>query len=1339
MNKQSSAICVQKEKFFTKEQVEEETKKYFNGDDLACDTWIKKYALKDTSGLFLELTPEDMHVRMAKEFARIEETYIEKEMTCDKDKLSVYGKIRQPVLSEETIFSLFDRFRFIIPQGSVMAILGNRNTVGSLSNCIVLPQPYDSYGGICYTDQQLAQLYKRRCGCGVDISTLRPDGVKVTNAAGTSTGAVSFMERFSNTTREVGQKGRRGALMISIDIRHPDIFKFITAKEDLTKITGANISVKINDEFMIAVKEGKSFTLKFPVDSPTPTIHTEVDARTLWDEICRQATECAEPGIMFWDRHHYYSTSSIYPQYKNITTNPCFTGDTEVAVADGRNRVRFDVLASQGVDIPVYCVDDNGKVCIRMMRKPRMTRSNQKIYAVKLDDGSIIKCTEDHKFYLSDGSKVECKNLKTDDSLMISSKWQTTLNECLYGNEEHKNAKPYWMINNRKNNHLEHRFIYEQMSNDKLNNSFVIHHKDHNGLNNNFLNLEKLLKEEHNKLHNISGDNNPMRYWWNSISETEKNKYRQKISNITSGEKNGNYSGKTDEQILDEMILWINNNNRPLSPKIWKIYGPSKGFPYARGNKITSFINKANCICGYFVSNDKYINREFYKYYNFKQNGHSVAFINGTCKTKKVCKRCKNPFYIKTVFSNNEYCSAVCVKGKNCQKESDLTNNFDLARKSIFYFISDNNRLPFSIIEFSEYCKKKFNFNILSYTSYYNLIDSVCERYSIERIIVHKLSDNLYNKQISDKINQLNIPVNHKVVSVEFYGIEDVYCGTVDEFHNFGIAFNSGKTKSGRERFDIAYVSNCAEIAMSAGDSCRLICVNLYSFITNPFTKEATLDEELLYRTCYEAQRIGDDLVDLELECIERILKKIDSDTEPEYIKLVEKSTWQLLKNNGKNGRRTGVGITGLADMLAAVGIRYDSKEALNFVENVMKLKCQAEFDSSIDMSITRGCFTGFDTKFEDLSHFVKMMQIEMPEIYSRMMKYGRRNISVSTAAPTGSVSIETQTSSGCEPVYELEYIRRKKINIGDTTIPDEVDESGDSWKNFKVVHPKYSIWISNNPDKKPEESPYYNSTAYSINWMKRIEMQAILQKYITHSISSTINLPAETDVETVKQIYMYGWEKGLKGLTIYRQGSRQGILISKTEKKKKNIDEIEDVHAPRRPDTLECEIHYSTIGGQQWIFLVGLLKDRPYEIFGGERTTIHIPTKYKTGWIKRNGHDERGGRIYDLIIGDINNEEEQFIYRHIQTNFSAIKGSYTRLISLQLRHGVPIKFIHDQLLKTNESDMMSFERGVSRVLKKYIGDGEKSCSRCPECKSKSLIYEEKCFKCVSCGFTGCY
>ena len=853
MSDQISAICVQKEKVYTKEQVEEATLKYFNGDDLATDTWVKKYAIKDKSGQYLELTPVHMHVRMAKEFARIEENYIEKEATCDRSKLSMYGKTREPVLSEKTIFSLFDRFRFIIPQGSVMAILGNKNTIASLSNCIVLPQPFDSYGGICYTDQQLAQLYKRRCGCGVDISTLRPEGNKVTNAAGSSTGAVSFMERFSNTTREVGQKGRRGALMISIDIRHPDIFKFITAKEDLTKITGANISIKINDEFMIAVKEGKSFTLKFPVDSPNPKTHLEVDARTLWNEICEQATECAEPGIMFWDRHHFYSTSSIYPQYENVTTNPC------------------------------------------------------------------------------------------------------------------------------------------------------------------------------------------------------------------------------------------------------------------------------------------------------------------------------------------------------------------------------------------------------------------------------------------------------------------------------------------------------AEIAMNAGDSCRLICINLYSFIKNPFTKEASLDEELLYRTCYEAQRIGDDLVDLELECIDRILKKIESDTEPEYIKAIEKKTWKLLRDNGMDGRRTGVGITALADMLASVGIKYDSTEALKFVENVMKLKCQAEFDSSIDMAVTRGKFTGFDPKFENISHFVKMMQAELPETYSRMMKYDRRNISLSTAAPTGSVSIETQTSSGCEPVYELEYTRRKKINVGDTTVPDETDVSGDSWKHFKVLHAKYAIWVANNPGKKPEESPYYNCTAYSIDWMKRIEMQAVLQKYITHSISSTINLPAETDVETVKQIYMYGWEKGLKGLTIYRQGSRQGILISKTEKKFKNPEEIEDVHAPKRPDILECEIHYSNIGNEQWIFLVGLLKSRPYEIFGGERTTIHIPIKYKTGWIKRNGHDDKGRRIYDLIIGDINNEEDQFIYRHIQTNFSAIKGSYTRLISLQLRHGVPIKFIHEQLLKTNESDMMSFERGVARVLKKYIGDGEKSSARCPECNSKSLIYEEKCFKCVNCGYTGCY
>jgi len=849
-----SPIVEKNDKFFSQDQVYQETIKYFNGDDLATDTWIKKYALKNKVGAYCELTPEDMHHRMSKEFARIENSYSTKENNCDKSKLSSYGKIRQPVLDEKVIFSLFDRFRYIIPQGSVMAVLGNNSIIGSLSNCIVLPQPYDSYGGILYTDQQLAQLFKRRCGCGIDISTLRPEGARVTNAAGTSTGAISFMERFSNTTREVGQKGRRGALMISIDIRHPDIFKFIKVKEDLTKVTGANISIKITDEFMTAVKEGKSFTLKWPVESDNPKCKLEVDARVLWNEICEQATMTGEPGIMFWDRHHYYSTSSIYPQYKNVTTNPC------------------------------------------------------------------------------------------------------------------------------------------------------------------------------------------------------------------------------------------------------------------------------------------------------------------------------------------------------------------------------------------------------------------------------------------------------------------------------------------------------GEIPSAGGGSCRLVCINLYSFIKDQFTEKSCLDEDLLYRMCYEAQRIGDDLVDLELECVDRIIKKIDSDSEPDYIKSVEKQTWELLKKNGQNTRMTGVGVTGLADMLAAMNIKYDSKEALKFIEKIMKIKCRAEFDSSIDMAISRGCFSGFDPKYESISHFVKMMTEEMPDIYSRMMKFGRRNISLSTAAPTGSVSIETQTSSGIEPVYQLEYTRRKKVNSGDSSTPDEVDERGDAWKHFTVLHHKYGIWLEKNPTKKPEESPYFKCTSHEVDWKKRIELQAILQKYITNSISATQNLPSDTQSELVKQIYMYAWEKGLKGLTIYRDGSREGILISKTELKIKKLeDEIIDVQAPSRSDILPCDIHYSTIGGQQWIFLVGLLKDRPYEIFGGERTTLHIPIKYKTGWIRRNGHDKNGKRMYDLIIGDINNQDDQFVYTQFQEHFSAIKGSYTRLISLQLRHGVPIKFIHEQLLKTNESDMLSFERGVARVLKKYIKDGEKSSSRCPECNSKSLIYEEKCFKCTNCGFTGCY
>ncbi|HET8839575.1 MAG TPA: ribonucleotide reductase N-terminal alpha domain-containing protein, partial [Flavobacteriaceae bacterium] len=558
--------------------------KYFGGDELAATTWINKYAVKDKNGNFLEQTPDDMHRRMAREFARMESKYAQENK--DNENLSEYGKTRE-FLSEDRIYELFRNFKYSIPQGSVMAALGNDQMIASLSNCVVVPPVFDSYGGILYTDQQLVQLFKRRCGVGVDLSNLRPKDTEVSNAAGTTTGAVSFMERFSNTTREVAQNGRRGALMLTLDIAHPDVEDFITIKQDLRKVTGANISLRLSDEFMEAVDKDEDFMLRWPVDSENPVYTKTIRAKELWETVIKCAHNTAEPGLIFWDKQHTYSTSSFYPGFKNSSTNPC------------------------------------------------------------------------------------------------------------------------------------------------------------------------------------------------------------------------------------------------------------------------------------------------------------------------------------------------------------------------------------------------------------------------------------------------------------------------------------------------------SEIAMQGGDSCRLIAVNLYNFVDNPFTEDAVFNHEEFYQSIYETQRLMDDLVDLELEAVERILEKVENDPEPDHIKENEIRTWKLLYENGKNGRRTGLGFTALADAIAALGIKLDTDEALRKVDEIMQTKLKGEFDSSIDMSITRGPFKGFDPEIENQSDFVKMLETDFPEIYHRMMQFGRRNISISTVAPTGSLSMLAQTSSGIEPVFMLSYKRRRKVNPSDKNSKVAfVDDSGDAFEEFVVYHPKVETYLETT-GKKLEKSPY--------------------------------------------------------------------------------------------------------------------------------------------------------------------------------------------------------------------------------------------------------------------------
>lgn len=833
--------------FLRAEEVHAEALSYFEGDELAATTWVNKYALRDAEGRLLERSPADMHRRLAREFARIEARYAPVPPDRRSD-MSPYGLQRVP-LDEERIFELFGGFRSVVPQGSVMASLGDPHRLASLSNCVVIPAPLDSYGGILRNDQMLAQLFKRRCGVGFDLSTLRPEHAPVRNAARTSTGAVSFMERFSNTTREVAQKGRRGALMLTMDIAHPDVEHFITIKQDLTKVTGANVSVRVSDEFLRAVEADGDFLLRWPVDATRPTVKRTVKARVLWSTLITAAHSTAEPGILLWDRQHRYSTSSVYPGFRNESTNPC------------------------------------------------------------------------------------------------------------------------------------------------------------------------------------------------------------------------------------------------------------------------------------------------------------------------------------------------------------------------------------------------------------------------------------------------------------------------------------------------------SEIAMQGGDSCRLMALNLFGFVKEPYTPQARFDHERFAAVTYEAQRLMDDLVDLELEAVGRILAKIAADPEPDEVKRVERETWELLRDTGRRGRRTGLGFTGLADALAALDLKYGSDAAIEATEAIMRTKCRAEFDSSIDLAIERGAFEAFDPAIERTSEFVAMLAQELPEVHDRMMRHGRRNISISTVAPTGSLSLLTRTSSGIEPVYMLGYTRRRKVVPGDPKAKVSfTDALGDQWEEFTVHHPRLLEWMKATGRSDAAGSPYSGATANNIDRHRRIRMQAVVQKYTTHSISSTINLPADATVEQVGAIYLEAWHQGLKGITVYREGSRSGVLVGST-------GQAQRPHPVSRPERLEADVLRFNNGEEPWIAVVGLLDGAPYEIFTGKANGgFDLPRSVTKGRVVKRKEAQAGKNRYDLEYAD--DKGDMVTVPGLSRSFDPEYWNYAILISGMLRQGMPLPQVVDVVANLNlyDATLNTWKNGVVRALQRYIPDGTQALGRrCPECgDADGLYYEEGCLKCRSCGGTRC-
>jgi len=823
---------------------------YFNGDELAARVWVNKYALKDSQGLLYESTPDDMHRRLASEIGRIEKKYTNP-------------------LSEEELFELMQRFKYIVPQGSPMTGIGNNFQIASLSNCFVIGHDgkADSYGGIMKIDQEQVQLMKRRGGVGHDLSHIRPSGSPVLNSALSSTGVVPFMERYSNSTREVAQDGRRGALMLSISVKHPDAEHFIDAKMESGKVTGANVSVKINDEFMKAVVEGTTYTQQYPIESDEPTHTKEIDARTLWKKIVYNAWKSAEPGILFWDTVTRESVADSYSDqgFKTVSTNPC---------------------------------------------------------------GEIPLC------------------------------------------------------------------------------------------------------------------------------------------------------------------------------------------PY---------------------------------------------------------------------------------------------------------------------------------------------------------------------------------------------------------------------------------------------DSCRLLAINLYSYVEEPFTAQARFNWEKFRKHVGLAQRIMDDIIDLELEKVEAILQKIYADPEDEEIKRVEISLWENIKKKALEGRRTGVGITAEGDMLAGLGLQYGSENAIDFSVEVHKTIALEAYRSSVNMAKERGSFEVFDYNKEKDNPFISRLGKEDPGLLEEMKKYGRRNISLLTIAPTGTTSLMTQTTSGIEPVFLPVYKRRRKVNPNDKDADVTfVDEVGDSWEEYNVFHHNFLTWlqvngmdpkeVKNFSDSDMEElvkqSPYHKATSNDVDWLKKVKMQGAIQKWVDHSISVTINLPADAKKELVGELYVKAWESGCKGVTVYRDGSRSGVLVASDKKKDK-----ETQFPIRRPRELDAEILRFKNNEEDWIAFIGLLDGKPYEIFTGrkEEDTFPIPSKVAKGKIlKIKGED--GNKRYDFQYVD------KYGYKvtmgGLSHQFNSEFWNYAKLISGVLRHGMPVVDAINLIssLRLDNESINTWSAGVVRSLKKYIPDGTKAKpgQKCEECSSNNLIYQEGCLICTDCGHSKC-
>jgi ribonucleoside-diphosphate reductase alpha chain len=1234
---------------YTYDEVLKASLEYFHDDDFAAKVFADKYSLQDREGNYYELTPDDMHRRLAKEFARIE------------------AKYPNP-LSEEEIYQYFKNYEYIVPQGSPMSAVGNPYQIQSISNCFVVGHDlFDSYGGICRTDEQLAQISKRRGGVGINLSSLRPKGLATKNAAKTTDGIGVYMDRFSNTIREVGQCIAEGQKVLT--------------KNGLKPIE----LVKVND--LVWTKKGWISVVK-TLNNGTKNVFELTTKRGYKIKATKE---------------HVFLTA------KDGNTVECQLGDfnigNNIVLIPGTHSQNKEYIKLSKTNYNRYTNDDHGQL-------------NENVNQPTVLDEDLAYLLG---FSYGNGY-VELDKFNDPRLLQLSVSWD-------WKSVEEKLVK---IISDKFN------YKADPKKGDGKVNVVTIHSKMVLA----YLHDNNLLKEKANKIS-----------FPNKILQSPTSVQIAFISGYfdadgyASGKKKGYAFSSIQKEFLQTlqstlMSLGIvsrlhveDRSDKENWNDLWTLNVTGR----VSQNTLVQLFKDQSCkiSSSMFIAKRDNLSTPF-KTKAFGIKGSNYSFCNDS-------QYLSANAFIQAQQLNLIKDELLVVDEIESIIEAGEINTYDLQLESehLFWcegFYVHNSGRRGALMELCSVHHPEITTFI---TIKQNPTKVTGANISVQ------LTDEFMNAVKNDTEYEQRFPVDSTNPQVrKMVRARDVWDLIVKSAHTSaepGLLFwdniinNSPADCYVDDGFKTVGTNPCSELPLNAGGQCILMTLNLYSYVVNPFTEKAYFNYELFYKHSTICQKLIDDLVDIELESIQKIIDKIESDPEPLHIKENELSLWKLIYKSCENGRRTGTGIVGLGDALAAINVRYGSPESVAETEKIYKTLALGCYRATVDLAKERGPFPIFDHKKEENHPFLTRLWNEDPDLYKEYLKYGRRNIALNTTAPTGSLATQTQTTSGIEPAFLLSYTRRKKINYSDKNARvDFVDAMGDKWQEFTVYHHHFKTWMDITGKTNVEESPYWKATSNDVDWVISIDLQAAAQKYIDHAISKTCNLPNNTSVELVGEIYMRAWESGCKGFTIYRDGCRDGVLISNENSSSSNKKtpvltrpaEIQEAYAPKRPKELKCDIHRMSYKGQKWIALVGLMNGVPYELFTGFPETLQIPEEHKTGVIKKMSKG-----VYSLHIpGDDSLTVDDLVKSFNNSEFTWA----TRMISMSLRHGVPMDFLVDQLSK--EGNVTDINKVLSRVLKKYIKEGTKNRTGtvCEACGSKNLIYSEGCLKCLDCPHSKC-